>query len=140
MIIQELLTYTTPGRGMLNLSADLSAKISKSGIRTGVCQLFLHHTSASLIICENADMDVQRDLEAFMQRLTPDGDPLFRHVMEGPDDMPAHVRTILTQSSLCLPITEGKLALGTWQGVYIWEHRLKSYQRKVTVTLIGEGS
>ena len=139
MIIQETLIYTTPGRGMLDLTQDLAAKISGSGLTTGICHLFLHHTSASLIICENADSDVQRDLEAFMQRLSPDGDPLFRHTMEGPDDMPAHVRTVLTQSCLSLPITQAKLALGTWQGIYLWEHRLKSYQRKVTLTLMGEG-
>lgn len=139
MITQETLIYTTQGRGMLDLTQDVAAKVSESGITTGICQLFLHHTSASLIICENADLDVQRDLEAFMQRLSPDGDPLFRHTMEGPDDMPAHVRTVLTQSSLSLPITQKKLALGTWQGLYIWEHRLKPYQRKVTLTLMGEG-
>lgn len=139
MITQETLSYSTPGRGMLNLSSELSGKVLKSGIRMGICHLFLHHTSASLIICENADIEVQRDLEAFMQRLTPDGDSLYRHTMEGPDDMPAHVRTVLTQSSLSIPITHGKLALGTWQGVYIWEHRLKSHERKVTVTLMGDG-
>jgi secondary thiamine-phosphate synthase enzyme len=138
MLTQATLIYTTPGRGLLDLTLDVAAQVSGSGITTGICHLFLQHTSASLIICENADMDVQRDLEAFMQRLSPDGDPLFRHTMEGPDDMPAHVRTVLTQSALSIPITQGKLALGTWQGLYIWEHRLKSYQRKLCLTLMGE--
>src|SRR5690349_19171426 len=126
MIIQETLIYTTQGRGMLDLTQDVAAKVAASGITTGICHLFLQHTSASLIICENADLDVQRDLEAFMQRLSPDGDPLFRHTMEGPDDMPAHVRTVLTQSALSVPVAQKKLVLGTWQGLYIWEHRLKS--------------
>jgi len=138
MIIQETLSYASQGRGMLDLTQDVAAKISASGITIGICQLFLHHTSASLIICENADPDVQRDLEAFMQRISPDGDPLFRHTQEGPDDMPAHVRTILTQSSLSVPITQKKLVLGTWQGLYLWEHRLKPYQRKLTLTLMGD--
>ena len=123
---------------MLNLSSDISELVAKSGIRTGICHLFLHHTSASLILCENADPVVQRDLEAFMQRLTPDGDPIFQHTMEGPDDMPAHVRTVLTQNSLSIPISNTHLALGTWQGIYLWEHRFKSHKRRVTMTLMGE--
>lgn len=138
MLIQEVQSYNTPGRGMLDLTSDLAAITSKSGMVTGLCHLFLHHTSASLIICENADPQVQRDLEAFMQRLSPDGDPLFFHTQEGPDDMAAHVRTILTQNSLSIPITQKTLALGRWQSIYLWEHRLQPNQRKLTVTLMGE--
>ena len=138
MIFQETLRYKTPGRGMLDLSFDLKHKTAVSGIQKGLCQLFLLHTSASLIICENADPDVQLDLEAFMQRLAPDGDPLYRHISEGSDDMSAHVRTILTQSSLTIPIAEGNLLLGRWQGVYLWEHRQQSYERSLHLTLLGE--
>src|SRR4051794_16780484 len=123
IINQHFLEFHTSGRGMLDITGPVSDEIAKSNIQTGFCQLFLHHTSASIVICENADLDVQKDLEAFMFRLTPDGDPLFKHIAEGDDDMPSHVRTILTQSSLSIPITEKKLALGRWQGIYLWEHR-----------------
>ncbi len=99
--------------------------------------MFIHHTSASLIINENADAQVRRDLEAFLARLVPDGDPLFHHVDEGPDDMPAHVRTVLTQTSITIPIIEGRLALGTWQAVYLWEHRTAPHRRRVTVTVLS---
>jgi secondary thiamine-phosphate synthase enzyme len=103
----------------------------------GICHLFIHHTSASLLIQENADPDVQRDLEAFFQRLVPDGDPIFRHTAEGPDDMPAHVRCALTASSLSIPITDGRLGLGTWQGIYLWEHREHGSSRRLTITVDG---
>lgn len=138
MLIQKKLTLQTPGRGIIQITDDINRYVMESHISTGLCHVFLHHTSASLILCENADPLVQRDLEAFMQRLIPDGDPLCQHIAEGPDDMPAHVRTVLTSSFLQIPITDRQLALGTWQGVYIWEHRLRSYQRKLTVTLQGE--
>ncbi len=104
----------------------------------GLATVFIHHTSASLIICENADPSVRRDLEAFAARLVPDGDQLFTHDAEGPDDMPAHVRTVLTQTSIGIPIEDGALALGTWQGLYVWEHRTAPHRRRVTVTVIGE--
>lgn len=135
MTTQEILSIKTPGRGLINITSLVSDIISKSSINTGLCNIFLHHTSASLTICENDDPAVLRDLEAFMQRLIPDGDKLCTHIIEGPDDMPAHIRTILTQSSLTIPITDQKLALGTWQGVFLWEHRLQSHQRILTVTL-----
>jgi secondary thiamine-phosphate synthase enzyme len=132
---QHILKIKTPGRSMINITSQLSALISAEKIESGLCHLFIHHTSASLIICENADPTVQSDMEAFMQRLVPDGDKLFQHTMEGPDDMPAHVRSILTQTSLTIPITQHQLALGTWQGVYLWEHRLMANERKITVTI-----
>lgn len=137
MLSQYKLDIKTPGRGIFDLTEEVAHCVAKAQVKTGLCHIFIHHTSASLIICENADPLVQRDLEAFMQRLIPDGDPLCQHVAEGPDDMPAHVRSILTSSFLTIPITEGKLALGTWQGIYLWEHRLRNYDRKLTVTVQG---
>ncbi len=137
MVIQQLLKLTTPGRGLMNITDKIKPLVSQSTIETGLCHVFLHHTSASLIINENADATVLDDFEAFMQRLSPDGDPLFKHVAEGPDDMPSHVRTILTQTFLCIPITQNQLTLGTWQGIFLWEHRLQPHERKMTVTLLG---
>ena len=98
----------------------------------------MHHTSASLMLTENADPDVRRDLEAFMARTVPDDDPLYRHTLEGPDDMSAHVRSVLTQSGLSVPVADGRCLLGTWQGIYLWEHRTMGHTRRVTVTVIGE--
>ena len=109
-----------------------------SKAREGLATVFIHHTSASLIICENADPSVRRDLETFAKRLVPDGDPMFTHDAEGDDDMPAHVRSVLTQTSIGIPIVDGKLALGTWQGLYLWEHRTAPHARRVTVTVVGE--
>ncbi|MGR6034448.1 MAG: secondary thiamine-phosphate synthase enzyme YjbQ [Candidatus Nitrosoglobus sp.] len=138
MVIQERLEITTPDRSMVEITAQVQHIVASSGIKTGLCHLFIHHTSASLILCENADPDVQRDLEAYLSRLVPDGDPLFIHKQEGADDMPAHVRTVLTHSDLNLPVTHGRCALGTWQGIYIWEHRYRGHRRWVTVTVYGE--
>jgi secondary thiamine-phosphate synthase enzyme len=135
MTQQYFLTVQTAGRGMINITSKVKEYVEQSEMKTGMCHLFLHHTSASLIICENSDHAVQRDMEAFMQRISPDGDPLFEHIEEGPDDMPSHVRTILTQSSLSIPVTHSQLALGTWQGIFLWEHRLLKHKRQVTVTL-----
>ena len=104
----------------------------------GLATVFVLHTSASLIICENADPTVRRDLEAFAARLVPDGDRLFEHDAEGPDDMPAHVRTVLTQTSIGVPISDSRMTLGTWQGLYLWEHRTSPHQRRVSVTVVGE--
>lgn len=137
MLIQRQVTIKTPGRGIFDITTQIANVVADSAVKTGLCHLFLHHTSASLIICENADPLVQKDLEAFLVRLVPDGDPLFEHIAEGPDDMPSHIRTILTTSFLMVPITEQALGLGTWQGLYLWEHRLRSYQRKITVTIQG---
>ena len=117
---------------------QVAAIVAGSCINTGLCQVFLHHTSASLMLCENADPVVLRDMEAFMSRLVPDGDPVFAHTEEGPDDMPAHVRSVLTGASLSLPVTSRQCGLGTWQGIFLWEHRAVSHRRRVTVTVHGE--
>lgn len=138
MMRQHEIEFRTAGRGTMDLTAKIEGVVSRSGIRTGLCNLFLQHTSASLILCENADPTVRRDLESFMSRLVPDGDPRHTHSQEGPDDMPAHIRSILTQSSLTVPISSGRLALGTWQGLYLWEHRHHGHLRRVTVTVHGE--
>ena len=138
MLIQYHLDFSTSGREMINITDQVAELVAKTTVKTGLCHIFLYHTSASLILCENADHLVQRDLEAFMHRLIPDGDPLYQHTYEGPDDMPSHVRTVLTQSFLMIPITDHQLALGRWQGVYLWEHRLRSHHRKITITIQGE--
>jgi secondary thiamine-phosphate synthase enzyme len=131
------LRVATRGRGFHDLTRQVQAAVRASGISTGLCTVFLHHTSASLLLCENADPDVQRDLEAFFSLLVKDGDPLFRHDAEGPDDMPSHVRAVLTGNSLGLPVREGRCDLGTWQGVYLWEHRAAPHRRRVSVTVTG---
>ncbi|RKH62582.1 YjbQ family protein [Corallococcus interemptor] len=131
------LTVSTRGRGLVDITAEVRKAVKGTGIREGLCTVFLHHTSASLIIGENADPVVQRDLEAFFSRLVKDGDPLFQHDAEGPDDMPAHVRTVLTQLSLSIPVKAGEADLGTWQGVYVWEHRTSPHRRRVTVSVLG---
>ncbi len=127
----------TRGRGTREITREVEEAVADSGISEGLCTVFVHHTSASLIINENADPDVQRDLDAFLSRLIPDGDSLYVHTMEGPDDMPAHVKTALTQTSLGIPVSGGRCALGTWQGVFLWEHRLRGHRRRVTVTVVG---
>jgi secondary thiamine-phosphate synthase enzyme len=138
MVHQQQLRFSTRGRGTYNISRQVDEVINNAGIKTGICQIFIHHTSASLILCENADPTVRTDLEAFMKRLVPDGDSMFKHKDEGDDDMPAHVRTVLTESSLSIPINDGKECLGTWQGIYLWEHRTGSFKRNITVTIIGD--
>ncbi|MCG7868316.1 MAG: secondary thiamine-phosphate synthase enzyme YjbQ [Candidatus Thiodiazotropha taylori] len=138
MVAQETFSVQTRGRETLNITRQITSLVDQCSIQTGLCQLFLRHTSASLILCENADPDVRSDLERYLSRLVKDGDPIFQHTMEGPDDMSAHIRTILTHSDLSLPISNGRLALGTWQGVYLWEHRTHPHNRQVMVTLIGE--
>jgi len=110
--------------------------VLQAGVQAGLCHVFLRHTSASLLITENADPDVRRDLESYITRLVPDGDPAYLHSMEGPDDMPAHIRSVLTSSELTLPIREGRLALGTWQGVYLWEHRMHPHRRRIEISII----
>ena len=138
MIAQAEICIDTTGRGTYDISRDVQAAVRKSGIGVGMCHVFVRHTSASLMLCENADPSVRRDLETFMQRQVPDGDPMFTHTAEGPDDMPAHVRSVLTQSDLNIPIRDGRCALGTWQGVYLWEHRTAPHARRVLVTVQGE--
>lgn len=135
MTEQKQLSVTTRGRGTYDVTAEIQDFVIASTIQTGMCHIFVHHTSASLILCENADPTVRSDLEAFMSKLAPDGDPLFQHTDEGPDDMPAHVRTIVTQTGLSIPVTQGRCALGTWQGIYLWEHRTQAYNRRLTVSV-----
>jgi secondary thiamine-phosphate synthase enzyme len=132
------LVVDTKTRGTYDLTRRVSDEVHTSGVREGLATVFIHHTSASLIICENADPTVRSDLEAFVARLVHDGDPMFEHDDEGPDDMPAHVRTVLTQTSIGIPIERGALALGTWQGLYLWEHRTAPHRRRITVTILGE--
>lgn len=138
MVFQKQLVVSTRGRGTFDITRDINTVVQESALNNGLCHVFVHHTSASLILCENADPTVRHDLETFMKRLVPDGDAMFQHIDEGPDDMPAHVRTVLTQSGLSFPVTNGRCALGTWQGVYLWEHRARGHQRRITVTLYGE--
>jgi secondary thiamine-phosphate synthase enzyme len=132
------LTISTRGRGLVEFTDVVEKWIAENHFRDGLLTLHLRHTSASLLIQENADPDVRRDLEAFFKRLVPDGDPLFIHTTEGEDDMPAHVRTALTAVNLSIPVRGGRLALGTWQGIYLWEHRTRPHSRCVALHFIGE--
>jgi secondary thiamine-phosphate synthase enzyme len=129
---------TTRGRGLHDFTGEVVAWVRASGIREGLLVLHVRHTSASLLVQENADPEVQRDLERFFARLVPQGDPLFRHTSEGPDDMPAHVRSALTATSLSIPVVAGRPALGTWQGIYLYEHRDAPHRRRVAAHLVGE--
>ncbi|MEE9159162.1 MAG: secondary thiamine-phosphate synthase enzyme YjbQ [Gammaproteobacteria bacterium] len=138
MVVQETLTVSTRGRGTYDISGDVAKVVGSSGVENGLCSVFVQHTSASLILCENADPTVRSDLESFMSRIVPDGDPLFQHTTEGPDDMPAHVRSVLTQSGLTVPVSRGRCVLGTWQGIYLWEHRKAPNRRRITITVYGE--
>jgi secondary thiamine-phosphate synthase enzyme len=138
MILQQQLQFELKGRSTINITDDVAKIVSASGITTGTCHVFVQHTSASLMICENADPDVRRDLETYMQHIVPDGDPMFLHQDEGPDDMSAHIRTVLTNPDLVVPVSNGKCALGIWQGIYLWEHRTHLQQRRVIVTVQGE--
>jgi secondary thiamine-phosphate synthase enzyme len=128
----------TRGRGLIEITPPVNEWVTASGMESGVLTLFVRHTSASLVVQENADPDVRADLERFFARLVPDGDTLFRHRDEGPDDMPAHVRAALTAVHLSIPVAHGRLALGTWQGVYLWEHRMRPHRREVALHLIGD--
>ncbi len=136
-LIHELV-IPTRGRGFYEFTDEVAALVRRSGFKSGVATLLVRHTSASLLIQENADPEVRRDLERFFARLVPDGDPLFRHTSEGDDDMPAHVRSAMTAVQLSLPFAAGDLLLGTWQGIYLWEHRRQSHRRTVAVHLLGE--
>jgi secondary thiamine-phosphate synthase enzyme len=137
MIEQKILTLATQGRGTYDITGEVADAVSSAGASTGLCHVFVHHTSASLILCENADPTVRRDLETFMAGLVPDGDRRFAHTDEGPDDMAAHLRSILTKMDLTIPITDGRCALGTWQGIYLYEHRTRPHRRRITVTVSG---
>lgn len=134
----EVLSVATPGRTLIELTDQLQHAVAEAGMRSGLVTAFVHHTSASLVISENADPVVLRDLEAFASRLAPDGDALYEHTAEGPDDMPAHVRSVFTQASISIPVAEGRADLGTWQGLFLWEHRHAPHRRKITITVVGE--
>ena len=136
--VQTTLTINTRGKGLYEFTADVLRFVSKSGIHTGLLVLYCRHTSASLTIQENADPDVQRDLESFFARLVPEGASWYRHVMEGPDDMPAHIRSALTDVSLTIPVASGRPVLGTWQGIYLFEHRARPHTRQVFAHLMGD--
>ena len=135
---QHTLAISCRGRGLYEFTDRTVDWVRASGIRDGLLTLFCRHTSASLLVQENADPEVRRDLERFFSRLVPDGDPLFEHVIEGPDDMPAHVRAALTQCQLSIPVSGGRLGLGTWQGIYLYEHRLEPHRREIVLHLLGE--
>jgi len=140
MLKQHLSTLSvpTPGRGLVDITAQVRSAVASSGIADGLLTLFIRHTSASLLIQENADPGVRGDLERFFARLVQDGDPLFRHREEGDDDMPAHVRSALTAVQLSVPVLQWRPALGTWQGIYLWEHRVRGHAREVLVQVMGE--
>ncbi len=138
MINQQTIVIKTAGRGSLEISEQVDDCVNNSGIKQGLCNVFIAHTSASLMLCENADATVREDLETFMADLVHDADARFQHVAEGPDDMPAHIRSILTDSSLTIPVNAGHCLLGSWQGIYLWEHRQRAHTRKITVTIYGE--
>jgi len=138
MVFQQELSFSTSGRSTINITAQVQNIVAQSGITIGTCHVFVQHTSASLILCENADPDVQRDMETYMQHLVPDGDPMFLHQDEGPDDMSAHIRTVLTNPDLTMPVSNGSCNLGIWQGIYLWEHRTHQHQRRAIVTVQGD--
>ncbi|WP_018145765.1 MULTISPECIES: secondary thiamine-phosphate synthase enzyme YjbQ [unclassified Thioalkalivibrio] len=137
-VYQDTLTQQTRGRGTLNITQAVEHIVRASGITTGTCHVFQHHTSASLLVTENADPDVRHDLETLIARMAPDGDPAYRHDMEGDDDMAAHARAMLTHNDLTVPVGQGRLILGTWQGLFLWEHRYAAHTRKLTITVQGE--
>jgi len=137
MAHQSILTFSTSGRGTRDITDDVAAVVAASRLQCGLAHVFVQHTSCSLLLTENADPDVRRDLETIVRRLVPDGDPAYRHDAEGPDDMSAHGRSMLTDTGLSVPVGGGRLLLGTWQGIYLWEHRTAPHRRKVVVTVIG---
>ena len=137
MIVQRQIEIATRGRGTYDITQRVADAVRDGDVDMGLCHVFVHHTSASLILCENADPTVRRDLEAFLARLVPDGDRLFDHTDEGADDMPAHIRAILTNMDLTIPVTDGRCALGTWQGIFLYEHRTQAHRRRITITIHG---
>jgi secondary thiamine-phosphate synthase enzyme len=138
MVFHRILNVDTAPRSFRMITSEVESSVRGSGIKQGLCTVFIRHTSASVLITENADSAVRRDLERFMQRVAPDGSPEYEHDAEGPDDMPAHIRNMLTSSSVSVPIMDGRLALGTWQGIYVWEHRAHRHSREIIVTVVGE--
>jgi secondary thiamine-phosphate synthase enzyme len=137
MTYQTILEFSTAGRGTRDITDAVAKAVAGSGIACGLAHVFVQHTSCSLTVTENADPDVRRDLETIIARLAPDGDPAYRHDTEGPDDMASHARSVLTDTALTVPVGGGRLLLGTWQGIYLWEHRTAPHRRSVVVTVIG---
>lgn len=135
---QETLALTTRGRDFRDITPEVAAIVRRSGVRVGTVSVFCRHTSCSLVLMENADPTARKDLEAFFHRLVPDGDPIYSHDAEGPDDMSAHIRMALTRSQETVPISDGRLLLGTWQGIFLWEHRAARHERSLVVTVTGE--
>ena len=136
--LQAEITVPTPGSGLVEITRQAKRFVATAGFTTGLLTIYCRHTSASLLIQENADPDVLLDLQAFLRRLVPEGDPLYIHTVEGPDDMSAHVRTALTQTSIGIPIVGGELALGTWQGLFLFEHRARPHDRRIVLHAVGE--
>ena len=134
---QRILSIATPGRSLCDVTAEVGAVVAESGVVTGLCTVFLRHTSASLVIQENADPAVLRDLGRWIERVAPESDA-YEHDAEGPDDMPSHLRSAMTRSSESIPVTRGRLALGTWQALYVWEHRARGHRRELVVHVAGE--
>jgi secondary thiamine-phosphate synthase enzyme len=134
---QSILEFSTSGRGTRNITEAVARVVADSGVQTGLAHVFVQHTSCSLTITENADPDVRRDLDTILGRLAPDGDPAYRHDLEGPDDMASHARNVLTDTGLTVPVGGGRLLLGTWQGIFLWEHRTSPQHRQVVVTVLG---
>ncbi len=138
MVFQQKLNFSTRGRSTTNITNEIQQIVAQSGISIGTCHVFVQHTSASLMLCENADPDVQIDMETYMQHIVPDGDAMFLHQDEGPDDMSAHIRTVLTNPDVTMPVSNSRCDLGIWQGLFLWEHRTHPHQRRVIVTVQGE--
>lgn len=138
MVHQETITLPARGAGLHEFTEKLSAVVSRSRVKTGVAHVFCQHTSASLVIMENADPSARRDLQAWLDRLVPEDDPHFTHTLEGPDDMPSHIKMALTRTGETVPVGEGRLLFGTWQGIFLWEHRAAPHSRRVIVTVMGE--
>lgn len=135
---QATLSLHTSGQGLTEITDQVAAEVAKSAVKTGIVTVFCQHTSCSLVIMENADPTARHDLEGWMNRLVPENDRHFEHTMEGPDDMPSHIKMALTRTSETVPVGRGRMLLGTWQGIYLWEHRRASHTRRVVVTVIGE--
>jgi secondary thiamine-phosphate synthase enzyme len=134
---QSILVFSTDGRGTRDITAAVASVVAASGVQCGLAHVFVQHTSCSLTITENADPDVRHDLDTILARLVPDGDPAYRHDLEGPDDMAAHARSVLSDTGLTVPVGDGRLLLGTWQGLFLWEHRTAPQRRSVVVTVLG---
>ncbi|HLQ86349.1 MAG TPA: secondary thiamine-phosphate synthase enzyme YjbQ [Salinisphaeraceae bacterium] len=137
--MQHTLSYQSAGRGTLDITADINRILAQTGIDTGLCHVFIRHTSASLMICENADAAVRGDVERWLAQAVRDGDPMFEHDQEGDDDMSGHIRSILTGMDLTVPITDGQLNLGVWQGIYLYEHRYRGRTRDIVITALAAG-